>query len=135
LLVVLADTNQELTMSRLVLLGCALIFAGAGLGCGGEEPAPGQKPSAAQGPSLITNLDCNAESYFQCGLSFTCDAGVVKGSWHEHVFEDEVNWTGERIVRYECTAACASGVCSGDTSWPDDPNADGAAWVQHLCRP
>jgi len=72
--------------------------------------------------------DCSEFRGFQCGPDFTCHDGVVQGSWHEHVFDDN---GVEDIVEYWCTARCEND-CAAEyyESWPED----GAEVVSTLCR-
>ena len=72
--------------------------------------------------------DCRDFDYFQCGVDFGCERGVVHGSWHEHVFDDA---GVETIVEYRCETACESGTCAMDyyPEWPES----GDEVVDALC--
>jgi len=103
-----------------------------GSGCGGRGDT--EKDSGPGSDSRPDPEDCQSASYFQCGQSFTCSGGTVHGQWHEHVFDDPANWTGEKIVNYTCVTPCPSGECATGQPYPTDTQS-GAAWVKHLCRP
>lgn len=81
---------------------------------------------------------CEDVDYFQCGFDATCEDGVIRADWHEHLFcggngdeildEDET----EEIALYSCTHRCEFGCrADADSIWP----SDGRELVDALCAP
>jgi hypothetical protein len=88
---------------------------------GGTEPCP-------ESPAYSSN--CAEVSYFDCGVSPTCNGSTATMSWHEHVYCPS-SPEGEDIQQYSCTYECPEACDSSYSDWPQD----GAEFVATICIP
>jgi hypothetical protein len=93
-----------------------------------DEPTDAGTLDAAVCERSVYSRDCCQVPHFQCGFSSRCEAGLLKASWHEHVFC--AGQEHEEIVDYSCETACPAGCEEGEIQdWP----ANGEAFCAAHC--